>query len=241
MQKALALDPLSIIINTHVAWAHAALGRFEEAMVQHEKVIAIDPTSPMGYYGKAYLYWYVYGRLDEAVLWYRKAVLVAPNDLYSKVWLGGLYLDLGDDNQAECWLNKVIKQSPESTFANTFMSYLYAYRGREEQALPYALMAQKNYPTDWETLLLLRDHDLRAGNYDKARSHYEKAHPALLTENEPTIDRGNDKAAIDLAYVLQLSGEPERADLLLDRSLAFIHSGIPRLGYLGYRLPFPSL
>ena len=39
-----------------------------------------------------------------------------------------------------------------------------------------------------------------------------------------------------LAYILQFTGEQERADLLLDRSLAFIHSsGIHRLGFGGYR------
>jgi len=52
--------------------------------------------------------------------------------------------------------------------------------------------------------------------------------------DEATIDEKSYRAAIDLAYVLQLSGEQERADLLLEHSLAYIRSRISRLGFNGY-------
>ena len=144
------------------------------------------------------------------------------------------YLTLGDDKQAECWGNQAIKLGPESFAPNIFMSYFHTSRNEYDQALPYTRQVLKLDPTADGALALLRDHELRAGSFGKARSHYEKAYPALLKENEPTINRTNYRAAIDLAYVLQLSGEQERADLLLDRSLAFIRSGLPRLYWAGY-------
>jgi TolB-like protein/Flp pilus assembly protein TadD len=240
-QKALTLDPLSIITNMHNAFSHDSLGRFEEAMAQYEKVIEIDPTATQGYLGKAFFISHVYGRLDEAVPLFKKGMSLDPNNPDNNAWLGELYLDLGDHKQAECWLNKAIKLSPESQVTNLFMSYLHVYRNELDKALPYAqialkLMALKIDLTFRETLLLLRDLDLRTGKYKKASSYYEKTHPTLLAKDEPTINRGNYKAAIDLAYVLQLGDKQERAVLLLDRSLTVIQSGIPRLGWNGYEI-----
>jgi len=235
IQKALSLDPLSIIINSNVAGYHAQFGRFEEAMAIFDKMIEIDPTANHGYWGKANLYWSVYGRLDEVALWYRKAMSLDPNNPMTNAFLGGLYLILGDDKRAECWLNQAIELGPEGVFPNYHMSYLHAYRNEDDQALPYARQVLKSFPTHRDALVLLRDHDLRMGNVVKARSHYEKAHPELLTEEEQVINNANYLAAIDLAYILQLTGEQERANLLLDRSLAFIHSsGIHRLSFGGY-------
>jgi hypothetical protein len=55
----------------------------------------------------------------------------------------------------------------------------------------------------------------------------------LLNEGDPTVDGSNWMAAIDLALVLSKTGEQERADLLLDRSLQHIQT-LPRLGVGGF-------
>jgi hypothetical protein len=82
------------------------------------------------------------------------------------------------------------------------------------------------------TLAHLRNDDLRAGRSAEARARYERGYPELLQEDEPTVHGGNYLAAIDLALVLIHTGEQERADLLLDRSLAFIQT-THRMGGLG--------
>jgi hypothetical protein len=61
---------------------------------------------------------------------------------------------------------------------------------------------------------------------------YERFRPELLSENDPRIDDNNYNIAIGLALVLIRTGEQERANLLLDRSLKYIQT-IPRLGH-GY-------
>ncbi len=234
MQKALALDPLSIIINFNVANYHTRFGRFDEAMAQNEKIIEIDPTAPLGYSGKAYLFWSVYGRLDKAAAWLGKAVSLDPGNPQHSALLGALYAGLGDDQQAGCWLKHAIKLGPDDSVANSNIAYLYTSRGQDEQALPYARLGLKYTSDQFDSLAVLRDIELRAGHVDQARAHYEKVYPALLSAAEPAINRLNYQAAIDLAYVLRQSGEQKRANLLLDRSLAFIQSGMPRLGYGGY-------
>jgi Flp pilus assembly protein TadD len=75
--------------------------------------------------------------------------------------------------------------------------------------------------------------DTPAGRYAEARALYEKSHPGLLNEGNPTVDGSNWGAAIDLALVLSNTGEQEQADLLLNRSFQLIQT-LPRLGRLGY-------
>jgi hypothetical protein len=59
------------------------------------------------------------------------------------------------------------------------------------------------------------------------------SHPEFLNEDDPKPFSDNYLEAIDLALVLSKTGEQERADLLLNRSLQYIQT-IPRLGWLGY-------
>jgi tetratricopeptide (TPR) repeat protein len=116
--------------------------------------------------------------------------------------------------------------------SNMIMEPLYTHRGDEAKALEYARRNNEFDPRGFATLAHLRNDDLRAGRYIEARDRYERAYPELLQEDEPTIHGGNYQAAIDLALVLMHTGEQERADQLLDSSLAHI-STISRLGGLG--------
>ena len=77
--------------------------------------------------------------------------------------------------------------------------------------------------------------ELSAGAAADARALYQTHYPALLNDNEPVIDRTNYRQAIDLALALAKTGEQDRADYLLDHSLAFIQ-GIPRLSFFGYQI-----
>jgi hypothetical protein len=62
---------------------------------------------------------------------------------------------------------------------------------------------------------------------------YRTLYPALLDDEEVVIDNRNYRAAVDLAYFLQATGDPTRAKTLLDRCLDYIQT-IPQLGSSGY-------
>jgi tetratricopeptide (TPR) repeat protein len=96
-----------------------------------------------------------------------------------------------------------------------------------------AAKALEIYPRNSFALALLRNADLQAGEYSRARARYAQAYPELLAAGAPKIDETNYGAAIDLALVLQKTGELERAALLLDGSEGFLRT-IPRMGWLGY-------
>jgi len=230
--KALELNPLSPIINMNVGYALAGLDRFDEALVQYKKVIEIDPTFPSAYETIGNVYWERLGQLDEAVVWFRKAVASDPGQASSPRGLGFIYLDLNDSERAEFWLRRSAEVQPLFWLSNLIMEPLYMHRRDEARALQHARKNIEFEPKGFATLAHLRNDDLRAGRYAEARDRYERGYPELLQAGEPTIHGGNFIAAIDLALVLVKTGEQQRADMLLDRSLAFLPT-ISRLGGLG--------
>ena len=74
---------------------------------------------------------------------------------------------------------------------------------------------------------------MRAGRYLEARAAIERIAPELLNEDFPKVGSMNYRAAVDLALISSKTGEPERADWLLESSLQYIQQ-IPRLGFDGY-------
>jgi hypothetical protein len=87
-------------------------------------------------------------------------------------------------------------------------------------------------PRDPLALRQLGHHEVRTGETSGIRSRYEQMYPGMFHE-DPGVDRGNYKAAIGLASVLLKSGEADRAQQLLDRSLSFMKT-IPRMGSFGF-------
>jgi tetratricopeptide (TPR) repeat protein len=235
-RKALELSPLSAIVNTSLGMTLRRFGLFDEALARYKTAIESDPTSPGAYERTSEIYRYVFGQLDEAVTWQRKGIALDPGEPWGSIFLGLIYLDLGDSDQAEYWFRRSQELAPPGfDFSSAIMEPLHIFRGEDAKALDYARKTLTFEPSGVYTLANLRNHDLQAGRYAEARARYERGFPALMQEGEPTIDEDNYEAAIDLALVLIKAGEQERADLLLDRSLMLLPT-IPRLGASGHRI-----
>ncbi len=232
-RKAVALDPLSAIINIDYATTLSAAGRFDDALAQYKKAIEIDSAFGVAHTRIGHIYRFARGRLDEAIPWYKKGFSLNPENPREPARLGHVYLDLGDERQAQYWVARSMELGPENLRPNFAMARLHLYRDEKTRGLEFTrkvLMINARYSY---ALAHLRNHDLKAGRYAEARARYKQSYPALLNEDEPRIDGSNYRAAIDLALVLSNTDEQKRADMLLDRSLTFIHT-IPRLGRRGY-------
>jgi len=230
INRAIRLDPLSPVLQTHVSTSLLELGRPVESLAQLRKGIDMDAGYPPNYWAIGGLYWTIFGHLDEAVSWFEQGLERNPGDANIAAWIGFVYLDLGAEAEAEHWINKALELGPDSIVANWAKQMLLLYKGDDIQAEKYADKVLAQEPGWVVSLATLRNRYLQAGRATDALALYEKQFPALLHNDNPKIDRSNVDAAIDLALVLTSLGQSPRAQLLLDRSLEYTKSTpIPRL------------
>jgi tetratricopeptide (TPR) repeat protein len=175
----------------------------------------------------------VNGRVDEALIWYSRAV---ENDARSPSLRAGLvlaYLELDDPDSAGVWVEEALELGPD-TFWALWASTLYnLYIGDDSAAQQDARTLVGLFPRTWGGLRILRDADIRAGRFEAARSRYERGFREFFEPEVPEVNAWNYFAAIDLALVLMHMGESTRANDLIEGSLEVIES-IPRMGITGY-------
>jgi TolB-like protein/Tfp pilus assembly protein PilF len=235
-------DPLSSQLLESLGTAMEYQGRFDVALKQYQKSTEVNTTFATSYTYIGNIYWMVSGRISDALACLRKSVDLDPGARLAQAYLGLLYLDLGDVPQANQWITSSLQLAPDSLEPRAAMVLLDNFRGNGIEWTENAAAVQdiKPYYPDARllqtmSLALLRNHELQEGRIDKARDLYEKNYSALLNDDVPVIDWQNYRPAIDLALVLQKSGDRERAEILLDHGLAFIESGkVTRLGIQGY-------
>jgi TolB-like protein/Flp pilus assembly protein TadD len=232
-EHAAELDPLSAAINGNFGYELERAGRFDEARILYRKQIEIDPAMPNAYSLIGELDAYVLSRYADAVPLVEKAVELDPGGPSWGPSLAWLYLDLGDDTQAVGIIQIAEKKWPDEANVFYVSAFAHLYRGDLAAAQRDAQKLLSLEPRHEGALLLLRDADARQGHYATARARYARAYPELFTAEPPKIDRANYPIAIDLALVLQKTGETARASVLLDRIEEFIRT-IPRLGGEGY-------
>jgi tetratricopeptide (TPR) repeat protein len=229
LQRAVELDPLSLVLQVNLAWALSGQGRFDNALAGFKRARDIDALSPLPYAGIGTVYWTAFGRLDNAIPFFRKAIELDVSGFSYVTRLAQIYLDLGDDVQA----SRLLGRATGHRSANAVRAYLNLYRGDPAKVLTWARRAVEVDMRDWRALALLRNADLQAHDAKTARARYARSFREVLTQQPPPVDPSNLNAAIDLAFVLQNSGERERAAQLLDRSEALIRT-ISRMGPWGY-------
>jgi TolB-like protein/Tfp pilus assembly protein PilF len=231
-QRALALDPLSALFHNLLGLILERLGHFEGALASYHKAIEIDPAMPVLIWNMGMMQVWAFGRIDEAVPWLERGWRLAPQETNFPEALSELYLCLGDDKRAAQWLERAEPNGADDVYHFNSRAEWHLYRGEHAEA---RALAQKAFALDAPSadLFILRDADLSSGNRQAARGRYAQAFPELLATEAPPIDIWNYRAAIELALVLQQSGEGERAARLLDLSEQFIQR-IQRMGQGGF-------
>lgn len=233
-EVAAQLDPLSPVINDAYAWTLAEVGRFDEALARYRRVDEIEPQYPGTAVSIGTIYGLAYGRLDLANLWYRKALALDPDYSWIPAILGLVFLELDDDDTAIFWINRALQQSPQHPWANGALMMLHSYRGDSEQVSRYADEVL-SVDSRWRIGTALshgRVADLRDGNYDEILERYELSFPELFSD-DPDVNSVTYRPAIDIAGLYLLSGESERAAMLLNACQNPISKTI-RVGFYGF-------
>jgi TolB-like protein/DNA-binding winged helix-turn-helix (wHTH) protein len=228
IRRAVELDPMSTLLRVLLASHLETVGRSDEALAELNQAHERDPTSPLPVFYLGNLHAYGHNRFDRAIAF---GLLAVESDGGRPVYrdrLAQMYLDIGQYELAE----ETLDAAGAETSKAVARTYLYLYRAEPDKALSSALGAIETYGRDWQSVALLRVAALAANDPRPARALYERGFPELLAA-PPAIDGTNYDAAIDLASVLQKTGEAELAAELLRRAEAWVLAH-PRLGMRGH-------
>lgn len=236
IQAAVKLDPMSITVRVNLAVVYRMLGRFDDAWRELHKAIDINPDSMAARDAIATMHYQVFNRHELAVKEYGSMFADRPEITRWYVWLAQLYLDMNARNRAEKLVGVVNASNPGisySAWGNLLLGLQHGSAGSNEEDAHLLLRADGLGPDHWIGQFAagqLRNQAMQEKRLDDARQVYARYYPQLLSEHDPTIDTGNYRAAIDLALVLQRSGESAKAEKLLQLCASFI-SDLPRLGW----------
>lgn len=217
-EKGLELDPRSPLMKVNHALDLIALGRFDEARAALEEAIELDPRHPSAYTVIANLNQVWLAEPAEAVKWARKAIEIDPDSPVVAALLASIYLDIGDLGAARHWVERALSNGPENGAARFAQMMLHIFERDEaaaEESARWLLQLDSQKPL---ALWVMRNADLANDRAADARQRYAQAYPRLFAD-EPEVDAINLAAAIDVALVLQRTGERERAQRLLQQAL----------------------
>jgi tetratricopeptide (TPR) repeat protein len=233
LREASRLDPLSSIIRAKLGDTLQSLGRFDEARSNYESILRIDPDFAYAHFVVGDMAWFVYGKLDEAVMRIQEAAALDPGNPLYPSYLAALWSDLGSDADAQRWVEAARAIPGSGFFVDSAAIYIKWNRGDLAAALVDAESMLVEVPTDPFALWTLALDDLQNGNGSAAVARYLEAYPAFKDEENAPIDNSNYYAAVDLSYVLLQTGETARAKQLLGRCLSHLEK-MPRLSSRGY-------
>ncbi|HUB16412.1 MAG TPA: tetratricopeptide repeat protein [Acetobacteraceae bacterium] len=136
ISRAAALAPDSFDMHKARALLLRARGRFSDAIIATEALIARNPAEPTAYkemgLNKLYL-----GQTREAAEWFRRADMIAPRDPERWTWLQGLgraLMQLGDDADAVVVLSQALASNPGYVRGKAMLAAAQALAGDIEAA-----------------------------------------------------------------------------------------------------------
>jgi len=222
IESAAVLDPWSAVIVVNLGLLRRSVGRLDEALIAFGRAIEIDPTAPAAYAQIGATYAHGFGRFDWALPWFEKAASLDMGSPDVLVTVAGGYWHLGDDAEAGRWLTRALALGGATSITSSVAAVLNLSRGDMEAAGKYAQLYAEGDSWGLPVLIVF---DLREGNYTTARARYAEAFPKLFVRDLATFNNERDACAgVELAVVLQKTGEVERARALLDRSEAFFRT-----------------
>jgi serine/threonine-protein kinase len=144
-----AIELSSNLAPAHVnlGMTYVASGRYEAAVEEFQRALAIDPLSVDAYreLGRAYE---AANRIKDAEATYKRAIELRPNDWLSNSQLGVFYYREGRYAEAEPLFQKVIALTPDNVNGYSNLGGLYIVWGRYGQAEPLLKKAIEVRPSD---------------------------------------------------------------------------------------------
>src|SRR5947207_2999014 len=132
--RALELDPLSLVLNAHLAWHYLYAWQYDQAIQQCQKASELDRNYPetAEFRGLAYEQ---KGMYQEAIAELQTAINLSGGSPHMKAELGHAYAIAGETTQALDILNELKRGSTETHISSYDIAVIHVGLGRKERAL----------------------------------------------------------------------------------------------------------
>ena len=132
--RALELDPLSLVLNAHLAWHYLYARQYDQAIQQCQKASELDRNYPetAEFRGLAYEQ---KGMYQEAIAELQTAINLSGGSPHMKAELGHAYAIAGETTQALDILNELKRGSTETHISSYDIAVIHVGLGRKERAL----------------------------------------------------------------------------------------------------------
>jgi tetratricopeptide (TPR) repeat protein len=137
----LALDPLSLIINTDLADILFYARRHDEAIEQYRKALDMDPNFPAAHFNLALAYEQK-GMYTEAMAGFEKAIALSGRDSDKLAALGHVFAVFGERTKAMEILDELNRRSRHERVLPYDRALIHLGLGERDQALQWL---QKDY------------------------------------------------------------------------------------------------
>lgn len=235
-EKAFNLDPKNPELHLLRGNWLVAEGQLEEARSAYELAVDIDPEYSNGYGRMGDLFAYYTGRLDLAIIQYRRAFAIDPakGDFSNKLfhcyaWLGGR----SDPLEAVFWGEPRISYAAEN-WRNSYRAeaQYYAMDSLDEWAEAHGAISWPMFANLHRRALL--NHDIRAERYERALERYRRSPFRQLFEKEPQFRYHEERLMLmELAEIYFKSGDREQGERKLNLAWDWLSSR-PRMS-VNYR------
>jgi serine/threonine protein kinase len=133
IKKAQEIDPLSLIINSIVAWAFYFAGQYDEAIIQGHNALEIDPSFPWAHYrlGQAYEGKEMFA---EALAELEKAKQLYPGNNEISAALAHAYAVSGSKTKAQQILHELQEEWDRGSCSAYDIALIHAGLGENDQA-----------------------------------------------------------------------------------------------------------
>jgi tetratricopeptide (TPR) repeat protein len=134
-KRAEELDPFSLIIGADLGNVLTNARRFDEAILQIKKVIALEQNFSVGhwYLGRAY---HANGQYAEAVAAYRKSLSLNESSFVKAMLISSL-VKVGQRGEAVKLLGELQEESARRYVSNSGLAIAYAALGEKDKAFSY--------------------------------------------------------------------------------------------------------
>jgi len=195
------------------------VGRDEEAFAEINRSIALEPQLWANYYRLGGWEGDDYGRLDEALIQYRKAYALDPENDRGAWLVASIYADFGAEREALAWIERAMEVGPGSSFSRFVAYYVYLMFGHSDEAMAYAERALELGPRNAYALHAVGTRDIRQGRAEAALERWRLEYPLFATSDRPDVQASDLQRLLFYADNLMEAGESERAEKLLNHGL----------------------